>query len=464
MAKWRLVLVRAASPHEYRSVQIPQSLFETWQLQPGQSVGLRFGSMTTDVRAWPLPDREDEELLVSQDVLDALPLSANTRLFVRMDPPSASMRLGPLLGIAANVRWKDGKVIGIQEPVFRKLLEAAHKEHVYAYILSPREIHWGKGTVKGYTLVPDSDHEETWRQYDFPLPDVVYDQIISRSFEHRDDVRKSKRRLYNMLYPCYFNAGYFDKWQVHSWLAADEKTVRYLPPAMKFERIDTACEFIQYHRNVYMKPVHGSRGVGIIRMVRFPDGTAQYQMKKKNGEIVTTMFPGVQQALLALQGKLKRGGYVIQAALKLLSLQGCPFDIRVILQKDGSGQWKRTKMVSRVARAGDITSNLSTGGNAFSVREVLGHIFKDRKQVRALYRRLCQVANLVPRVIEEQSRQQYGEMGLDFGIDEAGAIWIIEVNSRPWKTPGTEKGSMELVNLSFLRPVQYAKSLAMNRD
>ena len=42
-----------------------------------------------------------------------------------------------------------------------------------------------------------------------------------------------------------------------------------------------------------------------------------------------------------------------------------PFDIRILMQKDGSGESKQNVVLARVAARGRLTSNLSRGGTSF---------------------------------------------------------------------------------------------------
>mgnify|MGYP003940659699 CR=1 FL=1 len=56
-----------------------------------------------------------------------------------------------------------------------------------------------------------------------------------------------------------------------------------------------------------------------------------------------------------------------------------------------------------------------------------------------------------------------GELGLDFGIDRGGRIWLIEGNGQPGRTIFEHMGRMDLADLAHLRPVQYAKFLAARK-
>ncbi len=117
-------------------------------------------------------------------------------------------------------------------------------------------------------------------------------------------------------------------------------------------------------------------------------------------------------------------------------------------------------MFARVAQPGDFTSNLSSGGEALLVDTVLKELYASEDKRIRCRRLIRKVSSLVTEVIEEQSGKMFGELGIDVGLDDKGHVWIIEVNSKPWKSPTTEKGRQEIVDLAFSRPMEYAFRLA----
>lgn len=58
--------------------------------------------------------------------------------------------------------------------------------------------------------------------------------------------------------------------------------------------------------------------------------------------------------------------YIIQPFLHLTNSKGQPFDVRVLMQKNGLGRWTLTGMAVRLGNQGSLTSNLHGGGTAVS--------------------------------------------------------------------------------------------------
>jgi glutathione synthase/RimK-type ligase-like ATP-grasp enzyme len=210
---------------------------------------------------------------------------------------------------------------------------------------------------------------------------------------------------------------------------------------------------------VYIKPAHGSLGLNIIRAKRKSDGQVLYQEKVKEGSRNGTSG-SVSMFLKKFAARFLKGKYVIQETLYLMTFQNRPFDIRLVLQKDSSGQWKRTKTFCRVAQAGEITSNLSTGGDAITVKQLLQDVLRDTKRVDRAMKEIRKIAAEVPVVIEREVGSTIGELGLDLGLDTRGRVWVIEINSKPWKKPNIEESEFpEIALQAFERPVQFGRYL-----
>lgn len=67
--------------------------------------------------------------------------------------------------------------------------------------------------------------------------------------------------------------------------------------------------------------------------------------------------------------------YIIQQGIHLSTYQGRPYDIRVLVQKNGKGQWHMTGMGIRVAGEQSITTHVPQGGYIQSVDTVFHETF-----------------------------------------------------------------------------------------
>src|SRR5690606_8511114 len=123
--------------------------------------------------------------------------------------------------------------------------------------------------------------------------------------------------------------------------------------------------------------------------------------------------------------------YIVQQAIPLLTYNGRPFDVRVLVQKDIRGTWKVSGIGIRVAGVGGITTHVPQGGKIVSVKQALyPHFGKNGTQniVGNIQDTALKVANTI-----EQHFEHLGEMSMDIGITEQGQLWFFEANAKPMK-------------------------------
>jgi glutathione synthase/RimK-type ligase-like ATP-grasp enzyme len=455
------VVFRKGPPERWSELYLTQEQCSQFMVLNHERIQLQFGQRCKPVQVFMVQNQDTGVVQCSQDILEDLLIPESVTLPLFLEPNKRILIIGPVVGILANVHWKQVTGIhGEQEKVFRKLLDAAHLEQVFGYVLSPLEIDWSKDFAWGYFYQQKNETGSEWKRTKLPLPNVIYNQISSRKFEKRPQVQEAIKRLRNLLAHRFFNPEYFDKWQVHRWLLKDAATAEYVPESMRVTKAASIAALLQRYGSVYLKPIHGSLGIGILKLTQLPDGRIQYQLKQKSS-IVQGYAKGVAQALkLAISGKKVR--YMIQRGLPLMTYKGRPFDLRVLVQKDGEGKWSRTKLFARIAKQGDFTSNLTTGGDAKPIRELLQELIHDQAKVNQIMKDVKTCIKLIPASIERQSDSILGELGLDLGIDMNGKVWVIEVNAKPWKKTETVHGNPVLVDRAFQRPMAFARYLAMS--
>ncbi|MFC4766391.1 YheC/YheD family protein [Effusibacillus consociatus] len=453
MKKIKVTITSVSSDHS-AALFLPKSVCKELEIEAGAHV-IQCGGLSQSVRVmYPMYDKASI-CSFSPDVIQSLALMEGSKLYLYKK--GEKLQIGPVIGIFAKVNYQNGEIQGMQAPIFEQLLSIAEEEHMYAYVMAPQDV--SSDLLRGYVL-QKTNGTKRWEYREVPFPDVVYDQIISRKFESRPNVKSSKQELIKKLGAAYFNPGFFDKAQVHKWLASEEETKGFLPATIEHQDAKRTAAFIEQYKQIYLKPINGSLGVGIIRLIRLHDGSFLYQVKGKKGIHVQGTQKRALDVIRKFERRLRKRPYVVQEGLQLKTYQGRPFDIRVLVQKDHTGKWKRTKMFCRIAQAGDITSNLSTGGDALPVSKMLQEINLHKDEIKKIQKNIKKLVNMVPAVLEKASGIQLGEIGLDIGIDARGWVWVIEVNSKPWKKPFTEQGSMDLVVQSFRRPLLYGKYLA----
>lgn len=195
----------------------------------------------------------------------------------------------------------------------------------------------------------------------------------------------------------------------------------HIPQTMAFNSRNLLHMLSRYGM-VYIKPVVGGGGYGVIR-VSTSGGNYRYTHMK-----VTRTFTNYGQMYHSLVRIKVRRRYLIQQGIHLATIQGRPVDYRVKVVKTERG-WVFRSMVGRLARPGLCVTNLSKGGTMLQGKRALGlslpHISTRHK------RREMRSLTLTCTQIMERQFPGVGQLGFDYGLDHSGKIWILEVNTRP---------------------------------
>jgi glutathione synthase/RimK-type ligase-like ATP-grasp enzyme len=397
---------------------------------------------------------------ISASLLNNLGLNSKKSLHLRYDHEHGMLQFGPIIGILTEYlpNQPEYEPKSLQaELIFLSMTGRSIPGMVYLF--TPGSINWSNKTVRGsnYRLASDAAGGGYWTSSVYPLPDVVYDRVSTRRGETQSGMVKTKRKLKSLPYLIYFNPSFLNKWRVHRLLQNNEELLPYLPETKLLSR-ENLNEMLEKYPVLYLKPCNGSLGKGIIKVNRVAAPKIKYTVYNRYRHSNTSA--DVNALMKATVRHRKRKSYLVQQGLSLAKYHDCAFDIRIIYQKNGMGEWKITKKFVRVAPPGSSVSNLSRGGMVETCRKVFPSLFnKNQDLIDEKNQEIKQLCQIVAQTLESQSESTYGELGLDIGIDRNHKLWIIEVNSKPRKTTESHI-SQHLVRSSFRRPLEYAVHLA----
>jgi hypothetical protein len=117
-----------------------------------------------------------------------------------------------------------------------------------------------------------------------------------------------------------------------------------------------------------------------------------------------------------------------------MQLHGRVFDFRIVLQKDGDGNWQIPLVLVNWARPDEVVSNARTS-EFLSAAEFRPHWGKHEHVLATLSERACQ-ASLLAAASLETRYGLLGELGIDVATDKSGRAWVLEANAKPHFLPG----------------------------
>lgn len=311
---------------------------------------------------------------------------------------------------------------------FAELCRAGREHGVLVYVFSPGGIDWRRRKVMGWRAGAGSARH--WYFGSFPMPDVVYNRIPTRTAESRPAVRQCLRRLMAELEGRVYNPHYLNKSMLARALGRDPELAHHLPATIPLKDGARLRRFVEQHRRVYLKAVGGSLGNGTMEIS--PAGSGRWRLRYNlgPGRTRTTVFSGWGSLWEAVLRLVRGRPYLAQQGIALARVNGRPFDLRLLVQKQPDGQWRFTGGAARVAGPGQITTHVPRGGRRMSMEAALTAAF-GADTTRVLVERAADLAERAARAMENALGRDFVEMTMDLGVDGQERMWVFELNSKP---------------------------------
>ena len=313
---------------------------------------------------------------------------------------------------------------------FADLLKVGREAGFIAYVLTAKNVKLSRQRLKGFTYSEDT---QTWEEKLFPLPNVVYNRIPLREDELQPAVKKKINALMKHPNIHLFNPSFFNKWNLFEWLNLSRTTKPFIPATRRLVTPVALGRMLRKHSFLYLKPVSGKAGVGIMTIKLQPEKTMPYRLKyQEKKKSVTYRCANLAKLWLRIKKQSTGEAYIAQQGIELASYQTRPFDLRALLQKNQRGQWDITGIGARLAGTASITTHVPRGGSIEDPEKLLVQFFGP-EQARKIYIQVRNNALLIAKQIERGSGSRLGEMSMDLGVDINGQVWFFEANSKPMK-------------------------------
>lgn len=417
MYNFKMVQIKSADQVEPDYLWLNNDLAKTISLPEDNHIELHVGQLKRIFKVVISNKTKNNQILLHPTIMKQLYLTAEHNYGIKII--NNVIYLGPVVGIMADIYNENGKLFGGQTLFIQQLLAAGREIGELCFAFSPHSINWNRNTITGYTYVKNA-----WKKAVFPLPDVVYQR--TRGFS---PVKMSIRQKLSTQGVKLFNPILVGKWNTYKILSQNQNLANYLPDTRLFNKFSLIDTMTRNYQAVYLKPVNGSQGRNIIRVERHKNRGYHYQFEV-NKQTVNGNAHSLEQLQAVLKPVIGNRTYIIQREIKLLKEKGRIVDLRILVQKDHTGEWAITGIAGRVGKEGSITTNISAGGNGCRLDKLLSSNFADSQQQQ-------NIETLVEYIALESAKSLEagiglsGEMGVDIGIDRWGKPWFIEANLRP---------------------------------
>ncbi|MEH7245805.1 YheC/YheD family protein [Neobacillus niacini] len=214
------------------------------------------------------------------------------------------------------------------------------------------------------------------------------------------------------------------KWDWHQVLRGAKALFPYLPISYPFHE-KVLQQYLEKYKCCIIKPNRSQWGRGLALISQFGDQTYVIHSKRK-----IYPFNHFNELLTEIHDRFtSKKSYLIQERILLPTIKGCPFDIRVMIQrKTVHSEWVVTGKITRIAATGFIVTNVAKALS--TLEDALEASILNPKNPDSLHweiDQLCKLAAIQLEKVYPNARM----WGMDIGIDQFGKPWFIEANLVP---------------------------------
>ncbi|SDX19911.1 YheC/YheD family protein [Paenibacillus sp. CF384] len=354
----------------------------------------------------------------------------------------------PVLGILTLYLNDNGWLE--EKPIYQRMTLAGKKLGLEVFVFTPADVNYSDNRIHAHIYDASSQSwSRKWRSF----PHMIYDRCrIQRS--HRFVQLSHFRKKYGHL--TFLNRVLRNKWTVYRTMRKEDDFVPHLPMTRLYESASDLTEMIRKYPLIYLKPINGTGGRGILRIEKQQSGEYLIQGRDQDRRIVRPQ----RASLTGIQGRLaswdlKGNRYLVQQGIQLKLPNGRVHDYRMLVQKNGKGEWEVTGCAGRIGASGSITSNLHGGGQAIKMQSLLSDWIRNEDTAADIRQKAEDFGVKVAAYLEE-SYGRLCELALDLAIDRRGQIWLLEVNPKPAREVFAQAGERETYKQAIIRPLEYA--------
>lgn len=427
--------------------RLPAGVMRSLNLKEGDLADLQCGSASVRVvvRRLDRPNLPDDFCGLSTSALKKMNLPNN--LCFKVKPVGVKQfRLGPLLGILTFPGHVPGRLS------YYTMYAKRNTGNGLLIVFRGRDINPQEGTVSGYyfDLV-----ENKWKRGNFPYPDAVIDRVYPNAYSAHAVLEKviGPNKIFN-------KKSMIDKVQFCKALDPDPLLRQYLPETRTLGKISDIEYFLKKYDEIFLKPVNGMKGVGIVVAQKQPGGIkCLYTVKGKNYTRVVPSAAKIPALLIEAAGHAR--SYIIQQSIPRMKYQDGPFSFRTWAMKNGQGQWVMPGMFAKATQAGGFLTNFTAGAKLVTLKALFKEILPQLPYSKKELLTLLQDLTINTAGCLDKKFGPLGELGFDIVFDPSAKPWIIEANGNPGNIPifmQTEYPAWR--HLVFQYPLDYASFLA----
>jgi hypothetical protein len=285
------------------------------------------------------------------------------------------------------------------------------------------------------------------------IPKVIY----TRSFL----TKKQSRFLEEKKVQFYNKRGIGqNKLRMHEIMSEDPEIAPSLPETVP-GTLENLLMMLKKHRQLILKPAKGSLGGGIMKLTKDKKGRIKLRYPIARRKWKEVQFK--EDIPTFLTDTFNKKQYIIQENIKLATYKKRPFDLRVVVQRNQTGDWVVAGILCKVSPSrNQFVTNISQGGSSLSFDEVVkGHSYLSHNRIHQ------DISNLSLKMARhlEKHTDHIADIAFDIALDKKGRAYFIECNFRGRYGNIRYKGKrLEEWKAKHFNPIGYGRFLLDRRE
>jgi len=311
--------------------------------------------------------------------------------------------------------------------IYKETILQGATRGVFIYYFFCNGVDWKNKKITGFTYSLTGG----WKTGKYDWPHIVYNRIVYRNTEKDYQVASLLKRFEDSKDLHLFNRRFLNKKEVFEAVKSNRTLLQHIPKTDIYSH-ESLKKFLQLYKQVFIKPIHGSKGEGILRIIR-TDSNHFHISRAEWGKRMPLRCKTVAEVINHLNRwalDKHQDNYIIQQGIDLATFQSRIFDVRSQVQKNGEGKWVVTGSAVRLANPQKFVTHIPNGGTAANIKKVLPQVFSEAV-LKKINEQFDKIFELMPIQLEQELGISLAVLSMDIGIDKQGHVWVLEVNSKP---------------------------------
>jgi hypothetical protein len=386
-------------------------------------------------------DLEKDTIKIPEHLINLLYLPKDIKFQVKIN--NNIIQFGPIIGLL--FKKSKNKLNKIRLTQYLKYALDYSKTNGILCVFASESINFEKSTVEGFYYNPESNK---WISATLPIPDSIFRRtsLPQNIFNKLSNTTKNK----------VFNSYFFNKWEFWKTGLKDNVIKNHIPYTEIINSPEGVIKQLEKYNFLYLKPINGTFSKGIVRLEKEDD---KYLIKT-NSHIKPLVFNSNNELINYLLKLVSNKTYLAQQGVNVIKLTDGYTSLRVIMQKNKHLKWQCTGIIARIGESRGISSNYNSWGYGLTLEDFLSkshqlseyEIAEKRREVINICTSIC---NMI-----EKTWGNYGDVGIDIGIDKDLNVWIFEVNKTHMHYIPLKINDYKMYNKVKTTPIEYAVALS----